>query len=53
MLKMNSFMVSEYFDDGSVHKKLEFNVTPSPTTHGILYMFCDKIFFLQKRPGKG
>lgn len=53
MFKMNSLMVSEYFDDGSVHKKnLEFNVTASPTTLGIL-CFMIKSLFLQKRPGEG
>lgn len=56
MFKMNSLMVSEYFDDGSVHKKkqqLEFNVTASPTTLGILYMFYDKISFSSEKTRRG
>lgn len=54
MFKMNSLMVLEYFDNGSVHKKnLEFNVTASPTTRGILYMFYDKISFSSEKTRRG
>lgn len=56
MFKMNSLMVSEYFDNGSVHKKKQtLNLMLLQVQQHLEYCICFMIksLFLQKRPGEG
>lgn len=54
MFKMNSLMVLEYFDNGSVHKKT-LNLMLLQVQQHVEYCICFMIksLFLQKRPGEG